>query len=108
MAGSISGAVAAVDPVTLPREEQAQQGEPADRTSQITGDRPIQAGASALGLTIPHDPDFSTPNTISARPAADSPVPTRSSRTPGSPATSAIFLVSTRMIMQMMTSPMNT
>ena len=55
---------------------------PPPRISQITGDSPSHSGAPALGCTKPHAPDFSTPNTTSPRPSAESTVPTRSSFTP--------------------------
>ena len=49
-------------------------------SARSTGERPSHSGASGLGWTNPHEPALRIANTISARPSADSAVPTRSSR----------------------------
>ena len=57
---------------------------PPPSSSQIVGDRPSHSGAPGLAFTNPQVPERRIPNTISPRPSAESAVPTRSSRTPGS------------------------
>src|SRR5262249_62177248 len=69
---------------------------PPASTSQITGDSPSHVGASALGWTKPQVPERRIPYTISPRPSADSTVPARSSRAPGSAGVSATRRVRAR------------
>ncbi len=77
-------------------------------TSQITGESPSQCGAPGLGSTNPHTPDCKTPITISPRPSAESPVPTRSSLTPGFAGLSAIRRAKIRITTTIPTSQTNT
>src|SRR3954462_13053183 len=81
---------------------------PPPSSSQTTGERPIQCGASGLGCTTPHVPDFRIPNTISPRPSDDSAVPNRSSLTPFSAGVSCTRRASSRITATINTSPANT
>ncbi len=77
-------------------------------TSQITGESPSHSGAPGLARTNPHAPDFRIPITISPRPAADSPVPTRSSLAPFSAGVSLIRRARPRITITISTSLTNT
>ena len=81
---------------------------PPPSISQMVGDRPSHSGAPGLGLTNPHVPERTIPNTTSPRPSAESAVPTRSSRTPARRVPSAIRRARARIPSTTRTSPANT
>jgi hypothetical protein len=81
---------------------------PPPSSSQITGDRPSQLGAFGFGCTRPQVPERRIANTTRPSPAAERPVPTRSSFTPGSAGVSAMRRMSARMTATTSTSPTNT
>ena len=74
----------------------------------MTGESPSHSGAPGLGWTKPQVPERRTPSTIRPSPAADSAVPTRSSRTPSSAGVSFTRRASSRITRMIRTSPANT
>ena len=80
IAGSMSGS----PPRAITRFSQiakSQITKPPARISQIDGERPNHSGPSGFGLTKPQVPERRIPKTMRPSPAAERPVPTRSSRT---------------------------
>ncbi len=80
----IPGSTSGSPPRAITRFSQAAKSQitsPPARISQIDGERPIHRGPSGFGLTNPQVPERRMAKTIRPRPAADSPVPTRSRRT---------------------------
>ena len=108
---SIFGSISAACPCAIRRfshiANRQTTTQPAS-TSQITGESPSHSGAPGLARTNPHAPDFKVPITIRPRPAADSAVPTRSSRAPFSGGVSFTRRARARITITISTSLTNT
>ena len=111
MLRSIFGSISAAWPRAIRRFSHAMNRPsttPPASTSQITGESPSHSGAPGLGRTNPHAPDLRMPITISPRPAADSPVPARSSLAPFSGGVSFTRRARARITITISTSLTNT
>ena len=111
MLRSIEGSNRAPSPRAMRRFSQATNSAstaPPARIIQITGESPSHSGASGFGCTKPQVPERRIASTIRPRPAAERPVPTRSSLTPSSGGVSFIRRVRSRITSTISTSLANT